>query len=120
VRIPGECLEENVWVDVNARFHPTALIEGPVVLGRDALIGQEATLSDNVTVGPGCRVHPGATIKRSILLSGSSVGEGAYLEDCIVGLGYDVRSGEQIRGGALVRGVRRKDQLPWAPSGSAA
>jgi mannose-1-phosphate guanylyltransferase/mannose-1-phosphate guanylyltransferase/phosphomannomutase len=31
------------------------------------------------------------------------VGDGAYLEDCIVGHGYDVRPGETIRGGALIR-----------------
>lgn len=119
VRIPGKRLEGNIWVDENARYHPTALLEGPVVLGRDALIGREVTLSDNVTVGPGCRVLPGATVKRSILLPGSSVGEGAYLEDCIVGLDYDVRSGEQIRGGALIRRARR-EKFPWASSESAA
>ena len=33
----------------------------------------------------------------------ASVGDGAYLEDCIVGHGYDVRPGETIRGGALIR-----------------
>jgi hypothetical protein len=33
------------------------------------------------------------------------VGDGAYLEDCIVGPGYEVRPGERIRGGALVRGA---------------
>jgi mannose-1-phosphate guanylyltransferase len=120
VRIPGECLEENLWVDGDARFHPTALLEGPVVLGRDVVIGREVTLSENVTVGPGCWIHPGATIKRSILLPGSSVGKGAYLEDCIVGHGYNVRAGERIQGGALTCGARRKDKLPWATSGSLA
>ncbi len=59
-----------------------------------------------VAVGDGCRVSDGATVKRSVLLPGSSVGSGAYLEDCIVGLGYEVRAGEVIRGGALVRGAR--------------
>lgn len=51
-------------------------------------------------------MRPGATVKRSILLPGSSVGSGAYLEDCIVGHGYNVRAGEQISGGAFVRGPR--------------
>jgi hypothetical protein len=61
------------------------------------------TLSGDVTVGTDCWVRPDATIKRSILLPGSMVGDGAYLEDCIVGHGYNVRPGETIRGGALIR-----------------
>jgi ADP-glucose pyrophosphorylase len=56
----------------------------------------------------------GATIKRTILLPGSSVGEGAYLEDCIVGHGYDARAGERIRGVTLVRGAIRKERKPAA------
>jgi mannose-1-phosphate guanylyltransferase len=78
-------------------------IEGHVLVGKDAVIGRGVTLSGDVTVGTDCWVRPGATIKRSILLPGASVGDGAYLEDCIVGHGYDVRPGETIRGGALIR-----------------
>ncbi len=51
-------------------------------------------------------VRPQAIVKGSVLLPGSSVGREAHLEDCIVGPGYDVRPGEQIRGGALVREAR--------------
>jgi mannose-1-phosphate guanylyltransferase/mannose-1-phosphate guanylyltransferase/phosphomannomutase len=63
-----------------------------------------ASLFGAVAVGGGCRVSDGATVKDSVLLSGSSVGPGAYLEDCIVGPGYEVRPREAIRGGALLRG----------------
>jgi NDP-sugar pyrophosphorylase family protein len=52
----------------------------------------------------------GATVKQSILLPGSYVGDGAYLEGCIVGSGYDVRAGEQIWGGALIRPARSVSQ----------
>jgi mannose-1-phosphate guanylyltransferase len=103
VKIPGEQRGEGLWVDPDARLHPTAALEGRVVIGRDVVVGRGATLAGDLTVGSGCWVRPGATVKRSILLPGSSVGEGTYLEDCIVGPGYDVRPGDQIRGGALVR-----------------
>ena len=103
VRIPGERRGENLWVGENAQIHPSVTIEGQVVIGRDAVVGRDVTLSGDVTVGTDCWVRPGATIRRSILLPGASVGDGAYLEDCIVGHGYDVRPGETIRGGALIR-----------------
>jgi mannose-1-phosphate guanylyltransferase len=103
VEIPGEKRGEGLWVGEDAQIHPGANIEGHAVVGRDAVVGRGVTLSGDVTVGTDCWVRPDATIKRSILLPGSTVGDGAYLEDCIVGHGYDVRPGETIRGGALIR-----------------
>ncbi len=103
VEIPGEKRGESLWVGEDAQIHPAANIEGHVLVGRDAVVGRGVTLSGDVTVGTDCWVRPDATIKRSILLPGSIVGDGAYLEDCIVGHGYNVRPGETIRGGALIR-----------------
>jgi mannose-1-phosphate guanylyltransferase len=103
VRIPGEKRGESLWVGEDAQIHRSATIEGHVLVGRDAVVGRGVTLSGDVTVGSDCWIRPGATIKRSILLPGAIVGDGAYLEDCIVGHGYDIRPGETIRGGALIR-----------------
>jgi mannose-1-phosphate guanylyltransferase len=106
LKIPGEQRAEGLWVESGVRIHPTAAIEGRVVLNQDAVIGRGVSLIGDVTVGSDCWVRSGATVKRSILLAGSYVGDGAYLEGCIVGPGYDVRAGEQIRGGALIRRTR--------------
>jgi mannose-1-phosphate guanylyltransferase len=103
VRIPGEKCGDSLWVGEDAQIHPSANIDGHVLVGRDAVVGRGVTLLGDVTVGSDCWIRPNATIKRSILLPGASVGDGAYLEDCIVGHGYDVRPGETIRGGALIR-----------------
>ncbi len=106
VTVPGEKREENLWVGENAQIHPSASLEGYIVVGQDAVVGRGVSLLGDVTVGTDCWVRPNATIKSSILLPGAAVGVGAYLEDCIVGHGYDVRPGETIRGGALMRRVR--------------
>jgi mannose-1-phosphate guanylyltransferase len=106
VKVSGEKRGESVWVGENAQVHPTARLEGCVVVGEDAVIGRGVDLSGYVVVGTDCWVRPRTTITRSILLPGATVGEGAYLEDCIVGHGYDVRAGETIRGGALIRRAR--------------
>ena len=103
VKVPGEKRGESLWIGDNARIHPSVSLEGYVVVGKDAVIGCDVVLAGDVTVGRDCWIRRGATIKSSILLPGSSVGDGAYLEDCIVGHGYDVRAGETIRGGALIR-----------------
>ena len=103
IKIPGEKRGKSLWVGEHSQIHPSATIEGHVLVGQDAVVGRGVTLAGDVTVGTDCWIRPNATIKRSILLPGSSVGDGAYLEDCIVGHGYDVRAGETIRGGALIR-----------------
>ena len=103
VRIPGEKRGEGLWVGKDAQIHRSASIEGHVLVGRDAVVGRGVKLLGDVTVGSDCWIRPNAIIKRSILLPGASVGDGAYLEDCIVGHHYDVRPGETIRGGALIR-----------------
>jgi mannose-1-phosphate guanylyltransferase len=103
VEVPGEQRDQNVWIGENAQVHPAARLEGCVVVGRDAVIGKDVVLAGHVMIGNDCWVRPRTTIKRSILLPGGTVGDEAYLEDCIVGHGYDVRSGETIRGGALIR-----------------
>jgi mannose-1-phosphate guanylyltransferase len=103
VEVPGERREESVWIGENAQVHPSASFEGCVVVGKDAVIGKDVVLAGHVTVGSDCWVRPRTTIKRSILLPGGTVGDDTYLEDCIVGQGYEVRAGETIRGGALIR-----------------
>ncbi|HJQ28547.1 MAG TPA: NDP-sugar synthase [Rubrobacter sp.] len=103
VKIPGKKRSEGLWVGEDAQIHSSAHIEGHVLVGRDAVVGRDVKLLGDVTVGTDCWIRPNATIKRSILLPGASVGDGAYLEDCIVGHRYDVRPHETIRGGALIR-----------------
>jgi mannose-1-phosphate guanylyltransferase len=111
LNIPGEQNAEGLWVERGALIHPTATIEGRAVLRRDAVIGRGVTLIGDVTVGNDCWVRSGATIEQSILFPGSYVGDDAYLEGCIVGHGYDVRAGEQIQGGVLVRHAGARSSL---------
>jgi len=101
IGVPGERRGEDIWIGETAQVHPSACFEGCAVVGEDAVVGRDVVMSGHVTVGGGCWVRPRATIKRSILLPGVNVGDGAYLEDCIVGYGYNVRPGETIRGSAL-------------------
>ena len=114
VEVPGERRGEDTWIGENAQVHPTVRFGGCAAVGEDAVLGREVFMSGHVTVGSGCWVRPRATIKRSILLPGGSVGDGAYLEDCIVGYGYNVRPGETISGSVLTRRSAGISPLPQA------
>src|SRR5215211_5840829 len=114
IEVPGERRGEDVWIGENAQVHPTTRLEGCAVVGEDVVVGRDVVMSGHVTVGGGCWVRPRATIKRSILLPGASVGDGAYLEDCILGHDYAVRPGETISGSALTRRSAGISPLPQA------
>jgi NDP-sugar pyrophosphorylase family protein len=107
VEVSGGRWGESLWVGEKAQIHPSAYghIRGHAFVGPEAEVGPRVSLSEGVTIGRRCRVSGGATIKRSVLLPGATVGNGAYLEDCIIGPGYEVRPGERILGKALVLGA---------------
>jgi len=107
VEVLGELCGQGLWIAEDARLHPSvyALIESYAFVGPNAVIGRGASLSQGAAIGDDCRVCSGATLEQSVLLPGSSVGSGEYLEDCIVGPGYEIRPGGRIWGSALVRGT---------------
>ena len=107
VEVPGERWGKGLSYGEKAHIHPSAFgrISGYAYVGKEAVIGRGASLSAFAAVGDDCRVGEEATVKKSVLLPGASVGDGAYLEDCIVGPGYEVRPGEVIKSDALVRGA---------------
>ncbi len=107
VQIPGERRGESLWVGPDVMLHPTAALQGQIVIGQSAVIGSAVTLVGDVTVGSGCLIEPGASVKQSILFPGSSVRGGAQLEGCVVGPGYEVWPGDRIHGGVLVRPAHR-------------
>lgn len=107
VEVSGERWGKSLWIGKKAQIHPSAYghIRGHTFVGPEAEVGPGVSLSDSVTIGRNCRVSGGATVKRSVLLPGAAVGKGAYLEDCIIGPGYEVRPGDRIVGKALVLGA---------------
>jgi NDP-sugar pyrophosphorylase family protein len=116
VRIPGERLGEGLWVGRDSWLHPTATLEGRMAIGSDVVVGTGVTLTGDASVGSGCWIRPRATVRRSVLLPGAVVGEEACLEDCIVGPGYEVPPGEQIRGVALAQQTRARRRPSPVPS----
>ncbi len=104
VDIDAERWGKDLWVGEKARIHPSAYghMEGPAFVGTEAQVGPGASFSGGVTIGRRCQVGGGATVKGSVLLPGAVVGRGAYLEDCIIGPGYEIGPGERLLGEALM------------------
>ncbi|MFC2017847.1 sugar phosphate nucleotidyltransferase [Chloroflexota bacterium] len=66
-------------------IHPSAVIEGDVVIGEGCTIGPEVHIKGPSVIGEGCIIFDQANIEGSILWSNVRIGQRAVLKDCIIG-----------------------------------
>lgn len=82
---------DRIVICPGTRIHPTAVIEGPVYIGRDVEIRPGAYIRGGVWIGDGCVVGANSEIKRAILLPHAKAPHLNYVGDSI--LGRDVNLG---------------------------
>jgi len=75
----------NIHCGQGVEIHPSATLEGPLLLGDYCVIGQNAVVSPYSVIGDRTVVEEGASIKRAILWENVAVGRNAALRGCIVG-----------------------------------
>ena len=67
-----------------ARIHPSAKLNGPVVVGAGSEIGPGVTLNGPVVIGPGCVIKDGSVITESLIWQGVQVGAGVKMKDSFI------------------------------------
>jgi mannose-1-phosphate guanylyltransferase len=76
--------DRDVKANEKSRLHPTAQIEGPVLIAEGCIIAEDAKLKGPVVLGPHCEIGKGAVVQGAILWHHSRVGEKAILKNCVV------------------------------------
>ena len=84
---------DRIVICPGARIHPTAVIEGPVYIGRDAEIRPGAYLRGGVWIGERCIVGTNTEIKRAILLPHAKAPHLNYVGDSILGADVNLGAG---------------------------
>ncbi|MGH9046522.1 MAG: sugar phosphate nucleotidyltransferase, partial [Acidimicrobiales bacterium] len=143
VEMEGFPLRPGVWLGKGSTLDPSALVEGPALIGDNctvgpgAVLGQYTTLGDNVriadaaevrrsTIGDNCYVGAGARVEGSAVARACNLRRGARLEpgavlgeSCIIGAGAEVRAGvkvypfKTVEAGALVN-----SSIVWESKGT--
>jgi len=80
----------------NSQIHPSAQIEGPVLIGEGCVIAQGARVKGPAALGPKCQLDEGAVIEGAILWAESRVGKKAMLKNCIAGYRCCIQEGSQV------------------------
>jgi mannose-1-phosphate guanylyltransferase len=73
VEIPGERLEPGIWAEDGCAIDATATLEGPLAMGRNAVIERDAIVRGPCAIGAHSRIGVGAAIRSAVLLPGSVV-----------------------------------------------
>ena len=76
---------ENIWIAKSATVAPTAYLNGPTIIGKDAEIRHCAFIRGNAIVGEGCVVGNSTELKNVILFNKVQVPHYNYVGDSILG-----------------------------------
>jgi bifunctional UDP-N-acetylglucosamine pyrophosphorylase/glucosamine-1-phosphate N-acetyltransferase len=114
---PTAVVDGPLYMGRGARVGPHAYLTGPVYLADGAEVGHGARLRGPVVLGPGAAVGHASEVKRSLLLGGAKVPHFNYVGDSVVGhdvnLGAGVKVanfkafGDEVRSGGVGTGLRK-------------
>ncbi len=102
VEVEGFPLRPGVWLGKGSTVDPTAVVDGPAIIGDNCSIGPSAVLGEYSTLGSNVRVAEGAEIRRSVLSDNVYLGAGARVEGAVVGRSSDLRQGSRVEPGAVL------------------
>ena len=102
---------ENVWVAKSAKGAPTAFINGPAIIGKDAEVRHCAFIRGNAIVGEGAVVGNSTELKNVILFNKVQVPHYNYVGDSI--LGYKSHMGA----GSITSNVKSDKKLVVVKAG---
>lgn len=86
-----EQVGENIWIAKSATVAPTAYINGPCIIGKNAQIRHCAFIRENAIVGEGATVGNSTELKNVILFNKVEVPHYNYVGDSV--LGYKAHMG---------------------------
>lgn len=114
-------------------IHPTARVEGPVILGKGSSLGPRARVKGPAVLGEGCQIEgevliegsvlwqgvevgEGTTLKNSIVASHCHIGRGCWLDDgCILGEGVNLGEGNRLGRGDRVEAEKQLEPGSVSP-----
>jgi len=102
VAIPGELVDEGVWIGEGAEVETGAILRAPVVVGPRARVERGAAAGDYSVIGASSILAGGSSVRRSILWPGAFVGQNAQVHAAILASRVSVKAGASVLEGAVV------------------
>src|SRR6476659_2116343 len=100
--LPGIRLRDNVYLGDGVQLPELGQIQGPAFVGNYSKIEPGARIGAYSVLGQNAVVKDGAQIERSVIDSGSYIGQSARIEGAILGKGVDVRAHAVVNEGVAI------------------
>jgi len=102
IKILGEEIKKNVWIDTGTKVHPSARINAPAVIGKNCLIEKNVVIGDFAVIGNNCRISQGAKVKNSTLWNNVEVEKNVELNNCIIANNAQVKENISVFDGSVI------------------
>ncbi|MHB1583583.1 MAG: sugar phosphate nucleotidyltransferase [Acidimicrobiales bacterium] len=102
VEIEGFPLRPGVWLGKGSTVDPSAVLDGPAIIGANCSIGPGVVLGEYTTLGSNVRVAESAAVRRSVVNDNGYLGTGVRVEGAVVGRSCDLRQGARLEPGAVL------------------
>lgn len=77
--IPGKQIEKGIWVGEGTEIHPSAQLQGPVVIGKNCRIKENVYIDEFTAIGDNSIIEEGSTIHRGIIWNNVYIGKKARI-----------------------------------------
>jgi mannose-1-phosphate guanylyltransferase/phosphomannomutase len=95
---------DQLWIGPETEIDPSAILLGPVYLGRGVRIGRNARISPYAIIGDGVTVGDGAWIEESLIWPETVIGPSCRLQGAIIGTHCRLEQDCQVGFGMVLGG----------------
>ncbi|NDD29184.1 MAG: hypothetical protein EB084_13045 [Proteobacteria bacterium] len=100
--LPGKRAAKDVWVGEGTEIHPSVVLRGPAVIGRNCRIKQGAEVEELSVIGDNCMLEEGASVQRSVLWNNVFVGRKAKVTGSTVCRGVTIKGSSLVSEGVIL------------------
>jgi mannose-1-phosphate guanylyltransferase len=94
--IPGQEVQENVWIASNCDISLSTRLQKPVVIGEATCIGDDVSIFGPIAIGSNCNIERSVSIRDTVIWDDTVVGTGTSLNGSIVGRNVQIASNVSI------------------------
>lgn len=98
----GEPAGEGIWVEEGCDIHPQARLEGPVILGRNCIIGSGVLVKGPSAIGQGCRIGAGSLVEGAVVWQNAHLSREVSLKNCVIGENVIIGERTQVMEGCVL------------------
>jgi len=102
IDIHGFELRPSVWVGEDVDVHPSAQLEGPVLVGDNSVIGAGARVGPYTVIGSNALIGDDATVTNGLVMDRGHVGAFARVTGGVVARGASLERGATLDDGAVL------------------